>query len=143
MSNRARGDAFQRYAAGALAKATGLAFDLEVPLIMTIGAPKSHFFDLATPDRAYVGESKAFTWTVSGKVPSAKVTTLREAAQYLRALSPQTKTFIVMARSEHPLRQETLAEYFSRLNDHVLGKVALIEVCDKTGTVRFVRGGLP
>ncbi len=142
MSNRERGAVFQRYAADALAKATGLAFDLEVPL--TIGEPpKSHSFDLATRDRAYVGESKAFAWTVSGLPPSAKISTLREAAQYLRSLSPQTTTFIVMARSVHPLNGEPLADYFSRLNDHLLGKVAVIEVCDATGTVRFVRGRLP
>jgi len=142
MSNRARGDAFHRYAAAALAKATGLTFDIDVAL--PIGTPpKRHVFDLATRDHVYVGESKAFSWTVSGNVPSAKVTTLREAIQYLQALPAPAKTFIVMARSAHPLRRETLAEYFVRLNVHLLGNVVLVEVCESTGAVHFLRGRLP
>lgn len=141
-SNRERGDAFHRYAAQALAQATGLRFDLDVPL--AIGTPpKLHVFDLATNDRAYVGESKEFTWTISGNVPSAKVTTLREAAQFLQALPGPAKKSIVMARSSHPHRHETLAEYFSRLNVHLLGAVGLVEICEETGAVKFLRGQLP
>lgn len=81
-SNTQRGKQFQLQARDALAKWLGVQFDTEVSL--PIGnPPKSHAFDLACEDRRYAAEAKAFTWTISGNIPSAKITTLREAAQYL------------------------------------------------------------
>ena len=90
---------------------TGLRFQLEVPL--DIGKPpKSHVFDLAKTDRLHVGEAKAFTWTVRGNVPSAKTTTLREAAQYLNWLPPNAQGFIIMARENAALADfTTLTSY--------------------------------
>jgi hypothetical protein len=88
----------------ALAKACGSEFELEVKL--PIGnPPKHHSFDLASADRRFVGECKAFAWTVSGYVPSAKITTLREAANYLLQLPEDTIAFIVMDRDCHPTRR--------------------------------------
>jgi len=74
--NTKTGRDFQFRARRAFEKAFGLEFDLEVKL--PIGSPaKAHTFDLASANRAIVAECKAFAWTVSGNVPSAKITTLR------------------------------------------------------------------
>jgi hypothetical protein len=107
LSNQARGTAFEERAAKALATHTGMAFQLRVPL--DIGdPPKRHIFDLAAADRMICGEAKTFTFTATGNVPSAKISTLREAAQYLQLLPPSTQGFIVMSRDCHPRTDEPL-----------------------------------
>jgi hypothetical protein len=98
-------------------------------------------FDFASGDRRYVGEAKSFTWTISGNTPSAKITTLREAIQYLKELPFGTKTFIVMKKAQHPIRKETLAAYFARLNTHLVGATAILELDDK-GCLSVVTGDL-
>ncbi len=125
----------------ALAKVFGFEFDLEVKL--PIGnPPKPHKFDLASPDRTIVGECKAFAWTVSGNVPSAKISTLREAANHLLQLPIDTIAFIVMERDCHPARGEALADYFARLNSHLLGRVSLLEL-SSSDTLRLIQGNFP
>ena len=141
MSNVEKGKQFQLRAQSALEKLTGIQFELEVEL--PIGSPpKLHLFDLASPDQRFIGESKAYTWTVTGNTPSAKITTLKEAAQYLNDLPAGTKTFIIMKRDVHPVKGESLAEYFSRLNNHLLGAVAVLELA-ADDTVRLVHGKFP
>ena len=116
---------------------------MALEISMPIGhPPKSRPFDLASATRRVVGECKAFTWTASGNVPSAKVTTLREACQYLRLLPEGTTRLLLMARSVHPRTGEPLADYFCRLNTHLLGDVVVVEVGDY-GSLRPVRGRLP
>ena len=65
-----------------------------------------------------------------GKSPSAKITTLREAAQYLLALPVDTAKVIVMNRSLRSSHLESLAEYFCRLNSHLLGPIHVLEIDD-------------
>lgn len=139
--NTKKGRDFQLRARHALGKAFGFEFDLEVKL--PIGnPPKPHTFDLASANRTIVGECKAFAWTVSGNVPSAKITTLREAANYLLQLPADTIAFIVMDRHCHPMKGEALADYFGRLNAHLLGRVSLLELSNDD-TLRLVHGNFP
>jgi hypothetical protein len=80
-SNTDRGRQFQRLAINALCSWTGVDFEEEVRI--AIGdPPKEHAFDLASMDRMHVCECKAFTFTAGGNVPSAKISTLREAVNY-------------------------------------------------------------
>jgi hypothetical protein len=141
ISNVQRGRRFQEKAQGIMATLLGEPFDTEV--WFAIGSPpKERRFDLASRSRSTVCECKAFTWTASGNVPSAKITTLREAAQYLLALSVDTTKVIVMNRSLRSSHPESLAEYFCRLNSHLLGSIHVLEI-DDDGTRRWIRGGLP
>jgi hypothetical protein len=139
--NTKKGRDFQFRARLALAKACGSEFELEVKL--PIGnPPKHHSFDLASADRKFVGECKAFAWTVSGNVPSAKITTLREAANYLQQLPKDTIAFIVMDHDCHPRKGQALADYFARLNGHLLGRVSLLEL-SSDDNLRLVHGTFP
>jgi hypothetical protein len=124
-----------------MATLLGEPFDTEV--WFAIGSPpKEHRFDLASRSRSTVCECKAFSWTASGNIPSAKITTLREASQYLLALPADIIKVIVMNRNLRPSHPESLAEYFCRLNSHLLGPVRLLEI-DDDATPRWVRGALP
>lgn len=140
LSNAARGKAFQVRAVKALQLELGEPFDMEVSL--PIGnPPKFRSFDLASRSRRYVGECKAFTWTAGGNTPSAKITTLREASQYLNLLPIDITRVLVMSRSIHPRNREPLADYFARLNAHLIGDVAILELSD-LDTLRLVTGSL-
>lgn len=139
--NTRKGKEFQFRARQALGKVFGFEFDLEVKLLIG-NPPKTHTFDLASVNRMVVAECKAYTWTEGGNVPSAKITTLREAANYLLQLPADTITLIVMDRHCHPVKGEALADYFARLNSHLLGQVSLLEL-SSADTLRLVHGKFP
>jgi len=90
--------------------------------------PKNHKFDLVSLDKKYIGECKNHSWTKTGNVPAAKMALLNEAAFYLLHLESGVKKFIVMRKDVHRKRKETLAEYYYRINHHLLKDVFLIEV---------------
>ena len=92
--------------------------------------PKRHHFDLADPYAEVAVECKALTWTASGNMPSAKITTAREAVFYLQWLPDDWTKVLAMSRSLRPGYDESLAEYFVRLNGHLLGDVTVVEIHD-------------
>jgi hypothetical protein len=124
--------------------ATTLGMDVETEVSLPVGSPpRPHKFDLATPDRAYIGEAKAFTWTSGNNIPSAKISTVKEALQFLHALPQETRTFVVMRRDLRISTGEALADYFVRLHGHWLGTTTLLELAVDTSALRFVSGGTP
>lgn len=139
-TNVSRGVAFSSEAKRVLSRDLGIELDEEVPL--SIGdPPKAHRFDLASRDGRVAVECKAYTWTASGNVPSAKITTTREALLYLQWLPAAWSKAIAMMRSTRSKNPESLAEYFVRLNRHLLGEVAVIELSD--GESRVLVGRWP
>jgi hypothetical protein len=137
-SNSEIGRRFQQVAIKALGVLVGVEFEDEVEI--SIGTPrKPHKFDLASADRRYVAECKAFTFTRTGNIPAAKLTTLKEAATYLLHLPDETKRFIVMKRSIRPTHPESLVEYFVRLHSNLLGDICVVEVSDD-GEARLICG---
>lgn len=72
-------------------------------------------------------ECKRYTWTETGNVPSAKMGFTNEAAFYLRFLPDSYNKYIVMLKAHHPKRRESLAEYYYRMNNHLLGTVKVAE----------------
>lgn len=126
-SNVERGAAFVQLAKLELERRFGFPLQAEVPI--AIGEPpKPHRFDLANEAQGVAVECKAFTWTASGRIPSAKITTVREAILYLQHLPDEWTKVIAMARDTHRDQRESLATYFVRLNRHLLGDVGVFEV---------------
>ena len=89
--------------------------------------PKLHSFDIADEDGTIVIECKCYTWTETGNVPSAKMGFTNEAAFYLTWLPNDIEKIIVMMKATHPMRKETLAEYYYRTNRHLLGSIKVME----------------
>jgi hypothetical protein len=110
-----------------LERALGRRLEVEIKLNVM---GKGHAFDLVTPDRDVVAECKAFSWTVSGNVPSAKIVHLREAVSDLRGLGEGVLCYLVVERATHSRHRETLGEYFVRLNRERLGPVSVLELAD-------------
>ena len=107
--------------------------------LVPIGNPaKLHKFDLAESTGMTVVERKCYTWTESGNVPSAKMGFTNEAAFYLSFLPDTVEKIIVMAKSTHPRRGETLAEYYFRTYCHLLGNIKVMEFDMSTGNMRSI-----
>ncbi len=106
---------------------------------IAIGSPaKEHRFDLVDNDCNMVIECKCYTWTESGNVPSAKMGFTNEAAFYLSFLPKETKKAIVMLKSTHFRRSETLAEYYFRTNRHLLRDIKILEFDTQSGEMTVV-----
>ena len=138
LSNTERGKAFQILCRDALKRALSRDFDLEVPI--EIGGGKFHSFDLATRERDIVAECKAFKFTATGKNPSAKITTLREAVMYLHLIQGNVARVLIVKHYPHPKRGETLGHYFVRLNTHHLEQVTVLEMPESGGDLVCIHG---
>jgi hypothetical protein len=118
-------------------KSLNCEFDIERKI--AIGNPaKLHSFDIANKEGTVVVECKCYTWTETGNVPSAKMGFINEAAFYLSFLDAQVDKTIVMSKSTHPKRDETLAEYYFRTNRHLLGKIKILEYDPISNDMRLV-----
>ncbi len=106
---------------------------------IAIGEPeKDHKFDIVAEDNSVAVECKCYTWTVTGNVPSAKMGFANEAAFYLSFLPDTYEKFIVMLYATHEKRTETLAEYYYRMNKHLLGNTKVAEYDPSTDEFRVV-----
>lgn len=100
--------------------------------------PKEHRFDCVSDDRTIVVECKCYTWTATGNIPSAKLMGLNEAVFYLNYLPTETKKIIAMKKSTYPGKTETLAEYYNRIDGHLLEGIEIIEI-DDNGYINWIR----
>jgi len=133
--NTAKGREFQRRAAAMLERYFRVGFRTEHRV--AIGdPPKEHRFDLVSDDLQYVGECKNYSWTEGGNVPSAKMGFINEAVFYLSYLPRETRRFVVMRRDVDTRHGESLAEYYYRMNRHLLNGVFIVELDLETETVR-------
>lgn len=86
--------------------------DFELEKKIPIGNPaKDHKFDIVDTAGTIAIECKRYTWTETGNVPSAKMGFTNEAAFYLSFLPETYEKYIVMLKSHHPKRKESLADY--------------------------------
>jgi|ERR1700694_820057 len=135
--NTGKGRTFQERAAEVLGNHFSVKFRLDYPI--SIGSPaKPHRFDLASDDNQYVGECKNYAWTETGNVPSAKMGFMNEALFYLSYLSKDTHRFIAMRMERHAKRKESLANYYVRTYNHLLGGIKIYEIDIDSGEVRNV-----
>ena len=101
--------------------------------------PKDHKFDIVADNDLIAIECKRYTWTETGNVPSAKMGFTNEAAFYLSFLPDVYKKIIVMLRSYHPKRKESLADYYYRTYRHLLGNIVVAEFDPDSKSMRFIQ----
>ena len=120
-SNRHKGDAFAK-GVGELLKSPGHNIQPEYQVRIGIGRTnkKPHKFDWG--NESLLVECKAYNWTESGNVPSAKLTTVNEVMLYfLCAPMPFRKMLFLLTTGRRPKgNSETLAEYYLRMNGHLI-----------------------
>lgn len=113
--------------------------DFQLEAKIAIGfPPKDHKFDIVCFQKRIVIECKRYTWTQSGNVPSAKMGFTNEAAFYLSFLPNAYEKYIVMLYSHHEKRNESLAEYYFRINRHLLGNIIIAEYDPLKDALRII-----
>lgn len=86
-----------------------------------VGAkPKAHRFDLGSHDPAVLVECKSHNWTVTGNMPSAKVTVWNEAMYYFYLAPENFRKILFVLESHHPDKPKTLAQYYTQINAHLI-----------------------
>jgi len=131
------GKIFQEMVCKSMSAFFDMAFDLEVAI--PIGyPPKRHKFDCVSENQKIVVECKCYTWTDTGNVPSAKMMGMNEAIFYMGYLPKDTTKILCIRKSIHEKKSETLAEYYCRINNHLLADVKIFEVDDQ-GQIRVIK----
>lgn len=119
---------------------TGFELEKKVPIG---NPPKDHKFDIVSTDSTIAIECKRYTWTETGNVPSAKMRSANEAAFYLSFLPESYEKYIVMLKSYHPKHQESLAEYYYRINRHLLENTKVAEFDPASEEMRVIGSAEP
>ena len=115
----------------------GMDFSTEVPI--KIGnPPKEHRCDCVSSDQTGVVECKSYSWTSTGNIPSAKLMGLNEAVFYMSYLPKETHKIIAMRKATYSGKKETLAEYYNRIDGHLLQGISIAEI-DENECVRWIR----
>jgi len=81
---------------------------------------KEHTFDLGCTDQNIIVECKAHKWTISGNVPSAKLTVWNEAMYYFFTAPSGFRKIMFVLRDFSVKRNESLAEYYIRTYKHLI-----------------------
>ena len=105
-------------------------FEMDKKIPIGYSEKKNHRFDIVSDDNTIAIECKCYTWTEAGNVPSAKMGAANEAVFYLSFLPGTCEKYIVMKKSTHEKhnpKEETLAEYYYRINRHLLGGTKVAE----------------
>ena len=127
--NPLKGKRFQQKVVELASKQFNKSFIEEKALI--IGTPgKEHSFDCVASDSSIIIECKCYTWTDGNNVPSAKISTLNEAVLYLSNVTASALKIIAMKKDFSESRNETLAQYYLRINGHLLKDIQIWEVDD-------------
>jgi hypothetical protein len=116
---------------------------LLTPFLVPIGAgatTKAHRFDLGAEHPPILIECKSHRWTETGNLPSAKLSVLNEAMYYFYLAPQHYRKVLVMVRSHHPRRVETLAEYYVRSHAHMIPAfVEVVEYDEEQGVARCIK----
>ena len=118
-------------------------FILEKKIPIGYSDKKDHKFDIVSDDNTIAIECKCYSWTETGNVPSAKMGAANEAVFYLSFLPGTCEKFIVLKKdicTKHT-PAETLAEYYYRINKHLLGGTKVAEYNPETKKLRIIPNG--
>lgn len=85
------------------------------PIKIGFNTLKEHKYDLTNSEM--VVECKDYSWTKGNNIPSAKISHLREVMLYFSVTSNEYRKLLVLNRSIRTLNNESLGEYFIRLNN--------------------------
>lgn len=134
------GKAFQGKVHMIMEKCFSQKFIDEQPVLIG-NPPKPHKFDMVSDDGQIIVECKCYTWTKSGNVPSAKLSTLDEAVLYMRSVTYKAKKIIAMRRDLNEKRRISLAEYFCDKKGHLLDDIEVWEIDDEDN-IKVVNSGV-
>ena len=80
---------------------------------------KTHAFDLGSDEERVLVECTAYRWTVTGKNPSAKLTTLNQEMLYFLVAPTTYRKILCIEKSLHT-RKGSLGRYYVRQYAHLI-----------------------
>lgn len=113
-------------------------YDVEMGYNIKIGlnlVKKEKKFTLGGRDnlgKTFVVECKSHKWTESSNIPSAKITNWRQSMFYFSMLPEDIGKYLFVLKDKSVKTQESLGEYFIRLNQHLIPKGVIILEYDPT-----------
>ena len=141
ISNAHAGREFEAEASEYFSRVEGLQLSssISVPLGVA-GKTKLHNFDLGIEEPALLVECKSHNWTATGNMPSAKITVWNEAMYYFNLAPQHYRKVLFVLEARHPKQTESLAEYYARINGHLMpSDVAIFEYDPKNKSGRYVK----
>jgi hypothetical protein len=118
-SNSAVGSDFESLVAHAF-ETMGVHLEKNIPIEIGTNKKKIHRFDLGSSKDKILIECKSHTWTETGNMPSAKITTWNQAMYYFMLSPIEFRKVFVVAKSNCNARSESLAHYYVRLHSHLI-----------------------
>jgi hypothetical protein len=82
------------------------------------GTKRQHKFDLGSDDPPILVECKSYTWTISGKSPSAKIRGMNEAMLLFAVAPPQYRKILVLLK--HVRGEKTLGTHYIKTQGHLI-----------------------
>jgi hypothetical protein len=119
VSNTQVGDDFESEVFALLSKQID---GLQKPFAVDLGIQhlKKHKFDMGCENPPVIVECKSHTWTTSGNVPSAKMTTWDQAMLYFHLSPAYYRKIFVVKKDYNEKRKETLCEYYLRTHSNLI-----------------------
>lgn len=140
ISNAHAGREFEAFAQAYFASHEGL--HLQRSFAVPIGhspASKVHRFDFGSDEPPVLVECKSHNWTITGNMPSAKVTVWNEAMYYFHLAPARFRKVLFVLNARHARQSESLAEFYVRSCGHLIPPgVEVLEYTSDTKTVRRV-----
>lgn len=140
ISNAHAGREFEALARSYFAEHEGWQLQSNFPV--NLGhAPRtqSHRFDLGSEDPAVLIECKSHNWTVTGNIPSAKITVWNEAMYYFHLAPPHYRKILFVLDARHTRQGSSLAEFYFRTCGHLVPPgVSIAEYDPESKLVRYV-----
>ena len=137
LNNQCNGIQFQNLVKDWLCKNVDQYFKLETKI--PVGKPsKDHRFDIVNRKKKIAIECKCYTWTKTGKVPSAKINAINSDVLYLSLLPDDYAKYIVILCSRCENGNESLAEYYFRTYRHLIGEIKIAEYDPNTNKMHMI-----
>ena len=140
ISNAHAGRDFEVLARSYFAQHEGLRLQPNFPVHLGhAGRTKVHRFDLGSEDPAVLVECKSHNWTVTGNMPSAKVTVWNEAMYYFHLAPSHYRKILFVLDARHSRQGQSLAEFYLRTSGHLIPpNVTIAEYNSETAVIRHI-----
>jgi hypothetical protein len=137
ISNSHAGREFEAQALAYFENVEGLKLQPSFSIALGHGTvKKKHRFDLGSDDPAVLVECKSHNWTITGSMPSAKMTVWNEAMYYFHLAPKHFRKILFVIASSHERQAHSLAAHYFRTHRHLIPEgVSIIEYNPKSKVV--------
>lgn len=101
-------------------ESTGISLGAAFPVPIGGRIKRPHDFDLGSENPPILVECKSYTWTETGKPPSAKIRGMNEVMLLFSMSPPHYRKMLFVLKHLHHRTQQSLATYYVRTQGHLI-----------------------